>query len=198
MKMNDVFPSKYLKAEDLNEDETRVLTIKHVELESLGQGEEADRKPVAYFVEEAKGLALNKTNFSIISKVLNEPDSDNWGGKRIAIHVMDVQFKNDIVQAIRVKTRAPASAGVVGSGVNVPSKQRARVDSVARWDNLVVEAGKNGYVTADPEGSNALLAVVAAAGIDVVDDNTIKSAWNAIRDHYTNADLFAEPQPVAA
>ncbi len=197
--MNDVFPSKYLKAEDLEEGETRVLTIERVDLEKLGQGEDAETKPVAYFVESEKGLALNKTNFSVIIKALNEPDTINWTGKKIAIHVMEVQFKNDIVQAIRVKTRAPASAGVVGGGVNVPSKKLANVEDVAGWNKLVAESIKRNYVTAE-RASETLLAVVFAAGIETVDTATLKATWNTIVNHYVvpEHDLFEEGQPVTA
>lgn len=95
---NDVFPSKYLKAEDLESDLN--LTVKNVVFEDLASGE---TKPVAHFEELDKGMIINKTNWSMIEKITGEKDSDNWKGKKVCLTVMDVEFKGDIVSAIRVK-----------------------------------------------------------------------------------------------
>jgi len=95
---NDVFPSKYLKAEDLESDLN--LTVKNVVFEDLASGE---TKPVAHFDELDKGMIINKTNWSMIEKITGEKDSDNWKGKKVCLTVMDVEFKGDIVSAIRVK-----------------------------------------------------------------------------------------------
>ena len=47
MNINAAFPSKYLKAAEFDEDAT--YTISGVEMESLGQGKDAETKPVVYF-----------------------------------------------------------------------------------------------------------------------------------------------------
>ena len=96
---NDFFPSKYLKAEDLEAD--LMVTIKTVVTETLGSGE---AKPVAYFTELEKGLIVNKTNWSMIEKITGEKDSDNWKSHKVCLTVMDVEFKGDIVSAIRIKS----------------------------------------------------------------------------------------------
>lgn len=63
MKTQDVFPSKYLKAEGLPEDV--IVTITSVEMATLKTKEGGDEyKPVAFFDELDKGLILNKTNWS--------------------------------------------------------------------------------------------------------------------------------------
>jgi hypothetical protein len=98
---SDFFPSKFLKAEDLDADLT--VTIKLVTTDTVGQGAQQETKPVAHFVEVDKGLALNKTNFNAIAKITGEPNSDKWNGQKITLTVQDVEFKGDIVSAIRVK-----------------------------------------------------------------------------------------------
>lgn len=101
MKSTDVFPSKYLKAEDV--DGEPIVTIASVELESMKDKSGADiQKPVIYFSETDKGLVANKTNWSLIAKQYGD-ESDDWIGKQITLTVMDVDSFGDIVSAIRVK-----------------------------------------------------------------------------------------------
>ena len=85
MNINDAFPSKYLAAAaDIPEDADLILTRREVITEEVGQGEQAEQKPVLYFDGSKKGLVLNKTNAaSIVS--LYGPNTDTWLGKRIAL-----------------------------------------------------------------------------------------------------------------
>lgn len=109
MKLNDVFPAKYMKAEDFGETETKIFTVKNYELEEMGQGKDKQAKPVLYFREEgSKPLVLNKTNGAIIGKFYGD-DLDDWIGKKIALYAIEVESFGDIVRAIRVKTKQPAA-----------------------------------------------------------------------------------------
>ncbi len=102
MRSNDVYPSKYLKAEELDADLT--VTIDRVEVEELESNDgKKQNKPVAYFKEVDKGLIINKTNWAGIAKQHGD-ESDDWVGKQITLTVMDVEAFGDIVSAIRVKT----------------------------------------------------------------------------------------------
>jgi hypothetical protein len=109
MKTNDVFPSKYLKAEDdLFDNGEVVATIKDVQLESLKSRERGEEsKPVMYFKELPKGLIVNKTNWGICAKLFSSDDSDDWTGERVALIKVDVDAFGDVVQAIRVKSQKP-------------------------------------------------------------------------------------------
>jgi hypothetical protein len=108
MRLNDAFPSKWLKAdEDVPPEGDLIVTITGAEVETLGQGKDAEEKVVLKFRETGKGLVLNKTNWNTISKVLGSDDTDDWEGKRIALCSMDVQFSGEMVRAIRVRPRAP-------------------------------------------------------------------------------------------
>ena len=108
MNISEAFPGKFMKADvDVPEDEDLVVTIEHVEMESVGQGEDAADKPVIYFTNNGKGLVLNKTNATVISKILGSTDTDDWEGKRITLFSTDVQFGADMVRAIRVRSKPP-------------------------------------------------------------------------------------------
>jgi hypothetical protein len=112
MRIGDAFPSRYLKASDIPLDQdgnstTLVLTIKDVRVETLGQGPDADQKPVLYFRETDKGLVVNKTNAKTLTELFKTDDTDEWIGKRVGLFVMEVQFQSDLVPSIRVKKKAP-------------------------------------------------------------------------------------------
>lgn len=107
MKLGDMFPSKYLKAADLNGKDL-TLTILGCEMETIGEDKES--KPVLDFADEAKSLVLNKTNATIISR-LHGSDTAQWGGKRITLYATKVQFKGDMQDAIRIREQAPSPAG---------------------------------------------------------------------------------------
>lgn len=98
MKISGAFPSKYLKAADLDDKELNVI-MQRVEMEDVG-GE--DKKPVLYFKDQQKGVVLNKTNSRIIAKTFGD-DTDDWGGKTITLYPAMVEFKGDMVEAIRVR-----------------------------------------------------------------------------------------------
>lgn len=106
MKGSEFFPSKYLKAEEIADMVPLTVTIKTVAAETLKSRDKGNNqeeiKPVAYFEELEKGLVLNKTNWYAIA-ALHGDDSDEWGGKQIALIVMDVDSFGDIVSAIRIK-----------------------------------------------------------------------------------------------
>lgn len=109
MNMKDLYPSRFLKAEDFEEGEVKTRTIKQVEIEELGQGKEAKSKPVVFFRDDEKQLVLNKTNAVIIAKLYGD-ETDDWLGKRITMYAVEVESFGDVVRAIRVRTTAPKAA----------------------------------------------------------------------------------------
>lgn len=103
MRSADVFPSKYIHAEDLDGELT--VTIEAVTLERMksNDGKEGE-KPVCHFVGNVKPLVLNKTNWAAISKQLGD-ESDEWPGKQITLMIVpNVPAFGDVVDVIRVKT----------------------------------------------------------------------------------------------
>lgn len=102
MKINDAFPSKYLKASDA-EDGDLVLTIVRVKMETIGQGAKAEQKPVVYFKEVEKGMVLNKTNAKMIEKIAKSDDTDLWTDIKVRVIATEVEFQGDLVMSLRVR-----------------------------------------------------------------------------------------------
>jgi len=109
MKMNDVFPTKYLQASDLDGADVPV-TITGCEIEEMGKDKE--RKPVLSFKGTEKKLVLNKTNWSVIAKVLGTDETDDWIGQRITLYPTEVESFGETVMAIRVRLKLPAPKAV--------------------------------------------------------------------------------------
>ena len=128
MKVSAAFPSKYLKADDL-EDRDWTVTIKNVVIEDIGQGEQKQEKMIIYFSELDKGLVANKTNATVIEKLYGD-ETDGWKGKAITLWPNhDVEFKGEIVSAIRVRSKAPKSAPL-------PEKGNGKLGP---WQNMVMD-----------------------------------------------------------
>lgn len=104
MKMKEMYPSKYLKADDVEEFGGEVnVTIKTVRLEEMQDNEGAkEDKPVLYFNQHAKGMVLNKTNADRISAVYGD-ESEEWRGKSITLYTEQVTAFGKTTNAIRVR-----------------------------------------------------------------------------------------------
>lgn len=117
--VNEMHPSKYFKASDLEDDEMTV-TMKTVKQETVGQGAQSEEKWVLYFRGQEKGLVLNKTNTTTIAKLYGD-DTDSWAGKRITLFPTQVDMQGRQVDAIRVKNKAPketAKAAAAAAGAD--------------------------------------------------------------------------------
>jgi len=108
-KISDMFPSKWLKAQDiLDNDMTEItLTIDNSLKEEIGQ----EREPglVLYFKEKIgkheKALILNKTNIGTIVKLYGE-DTDDWEGQPITLFVIEGRNpRGETVDTIRIKSK---------------------------------------------------------------------------------------------
>ena len=97
MKMNEIYPSKYLKADDLQGREVRVI-MQAVELEKIGD----DNKPVLYFKGKDKGVVLNKTNAGTISSAYGD-DTDDWFDQPLILFSVMVDFQGKVAPAIRCR-----------------------------------------------------------------------------------------------
>jgi hypothetical protein len=95
-----LYPAKFLRAADLNGKPLRV-TIVGLKREDIG----GEQKVVLSFTNE-KSLILNKTNARQIAKTLGH-ETRGWGGKDIILVPTQVNFRGDMVDAIRVRAAAP-------------------------------------------------------------------------------------------
>lgn len=103
MKINDAFPSKYLKQGDLKG--KRVLvTIDHVVVEDVGQGSDQEQKPVVYFRGAEKGWVLSaRINADEITNIIGDDETEHWAGHKIVLYVdPNVMYGGKKVGGIRV------------------------------------------------------------------------------------------------
>lgn len=104
MNFNDMYPSKYLKKEDVPV--PRTVTIKGVGQAVVG-GEQGEEKNILYF-HELKEMVLNKANAFTIFEAYGEPT--NWPGKRVEVFSdPSVMFGGKRVGGLRL--RVPSQNG---------------------------------------------------------------------------------------
>lgn len=111
MKLTEAFPSKWLKAADL-EGQSRLVTIESVKLEVVEEGKPA--KPVVILRGMTQGLVLNKTNGNTIASFLGD-DTDAWTGKKIVLFPTQAEFQGRMTDCIRVRQPKPAPAAPVAA-----------------------------------------------------------------------------------
>jgi hypothetical protein len=103
MKRDEIFPSKYLKASDLNK--PIVVTIDSALMEVLKNPEGKEQsKVVLYFRGAKKALPLNVTNWDAVAAICGE-DTDDWPSGRIELYADKTRMGGKTVDCIRV--RAP-------------------------------------------------------------------------------------------
>ncbi len=112
MKLGDLFPSRFLKAADLQGREVPV-TISHVGAEQLEGQHGKETKGVVYFRVHSKGLVLNQVNATTIAEAYGD-ETDNWGNKHLVLYPTRTQFGAKMVDCIRI--RIPGQSGRAAPG----------------------------------------------------------------------------------
>ena len=100
MKVNQMFPSKYLSAADLQGRQIQVI-MDRVMMEQIRGEHGNEDKYVLYFQGKEKGLVLNVTNANTIAEFYGH-ETDEWTGRAITLYSTRVQFGNRMVDAIRI------------------------------------------------------------------------------------------------
>jgi hypothetical protein len=130
--ISDLFPSKYLKAADAEND--LVLTIAKISKEKLKNNDgEEEIKPVIYFSEHEKGVVLNKTNANILTDLFGET-IEEWTGHKVTLCAVDVDAFGKIQKALRFRAEAP---------------KVSRADLLKRYSKLFEECKKLGVEDID-------------------------------------------------
>ena len=99
--LDELYPSKYLKASDLQGKDCTV-TIDKVVIEEFEDRGGKTKKPLLHFKETDKAFVSNKTNSKIIGKFCGH-NTDEWPGNRVTLYPTVVDFAGDQVDAIRGK-----------------------------------------------------------------------------------------------
>jgi hypothetical protein len=107
MNIAKAFPSNFVKASDFDEDTT--YTIKGVTIETVGQGKDAEDKPVVSFRETDKTFILNKTNSNTIAGLYGN-ETDQWVGKQIVLYPTEVEYQGKMTLSIRVRMKKPSTS----------------------------------------------------------------------------------------
>jgi hypothetical protein len=104
MHVDQLFPSRFLRCADLNGQPMRVI-IESLKKEDIG----GESKVVLSFMNGGKAFIMNKTNAKAVAKALGN-ETSAWRGKAIVLVPAQVDFKGDIVDAIRVRPASPQEA----------------------------------------------------------------------------------------
>lgn len=134
MKLNDMFPSNYLKKEDVPY--PVVATIKTIAQEEIRGDGGKESKWVLYFATGLKPMILNKGNAEMIGELYGD-DPSAWVGKSIEVYTdPSVMFGGKRVGGVRV--RQPSNNPFHGS----PATSHNGAGHVGRWD--LSDGTKNG------------------------------------------------------
>ena len=99
--------SRYFKAQDLTAE--KKLKIKTVTEEQIGAGADKEKKLVAWFTNDARGLVLNRTNNRTIRGAFGDA-CDGWVGKIIVVFPTTDDFRGRMVPVLRVRIPPPKEA----------------------------------------------------------------------------------------
>ena len=103
MQLNDIFPKRYARAEELQGKEV-TLTIHRVRTEQMRMKDGTKTgKYVIEFDKTEKLFVLNKTNANAIAEALGEKKAVNWTGKRITLFPTQCDAFGKTADCIRVK-----------------------------------------------------------------------------------------------
>lgn len=105
MKASEIYPSKYLKTDDL-QGKSWVLTVKAVEMEdSFGED-----KPVLYFDETDKKFTVQPSNWRILVSELAEDETDNWIGASVTLSPVRRKIAGELKNVIDITGATLGSA----------------------------------------------------------------------------------------
>jgi hypothetical protein len=167
MKKSDVFPSKYLKAENLatggGKYTTMVLTIAGIDTSEPFDDGKTQR--MLHFEEDGRTLGLNATNWDAIASITGKDDDEDWVGSVIELFVDPrVRFGNKTVPAIRVREVADGPVLTKEGAQTKPaatpkSPARPTLDKASAWATWKQS-------DASPDQSAAFKAAVAKVEAD--------------------------------
>ena len=130
MNINQMYPGTYLKGADFARG-PQIFTIASITMETLGQGQNQETKPVLRFSGIDQGMALNVTNGHAIATLYGDETND-WIGKPIEVYFdPNIMMKGERKGGLRV--RAPSGQAMQSQPqqpVQAPV-QSAGVQSVA-------------------------------------------------------------------
>lgn len=140
--------SRFFRAEDLKEE--KLLKIKGVTEEMVGQGADQSKKLVVWFSNSKKGLTLNRTNNRTIRGAYGD-DTTGWTGKLIVVFPTQADFRGRMVGALRVrillKDNPKVTTGPQGKTNQLRQKSRSRTRiSISMMRSGSEQSGERGDI----------------------------------------------------
>ncbi len=123
MKFNDAFPSSYLRGSDLEDGDTVVAEISHVERRVIGRNK--DDKPCLIFVNGVSPIVLNAGIWRTIAKASGD-DSRAWPGQRVELFAVDLEVDGKPVRGIRARPLDPAPHSDRAAAVKAAAEAEAK------------------------------------------------------------------------
>jgi hypothetical protein len=111
MNINDLYPSKYVKADDLAGQRIRVR-IMSVTVEEIADKE---HKPVMRFIGKDKGMVLNKTNAMACAGMWGD-DTISWQGQDAELMASPVMYQGKQVMGLQLLPMQPVGPAVQPQG----------------------------------------------------------------------------------
>ena len=110
MKVNTMFPSRFLQGKDL-QGRAVTVTIAKIQLESMRPTPQSPEieKYVLYTEEGKKGIVLSKTLANQIARVVGSDETDDWLGKKVTLYPEQVAVAGIQRVAIRAKSAVNSS-----------------------------------------------------------------------------------------
>jgi hypothetical protein len=141
MQFSLLYPSKYVKAEDLGGKEI-TKTIKAVRLEELeGVDGQKKTKVIVYFSDSAKMWVMPRTCGEAL-RVMFGKDTDQWVGKRVTLFSKKVDSFGEEVDAVRVRGSPDIAKPI--KEVIPRGRKKIIVDVVPTKATTEPEPGSNG------------------------------------------------------
>lgn len=111
MHFKKFFDKDYLGSHDLyNESKDSyselTVTIKEVKQQEVKNDRGTQVLPVVHFKQAIKPMILNIGNSETIANVAKTPNTNNWSGVNIILHVKSVKAFGSVVDALRIRPYA--------------------------------------------------------------------------------------------
>jgi len=103
MKRHQIFSSTYYNSLDVRE-RPLLLTIDHLAMELVGEGDGKKEKLVAHFKEPgSKLLVVSPTKFDAIALIAKSDDTEDFPGVEVVLEAGKAQFQGKLVDCVNIR-----------------------------------------------------------------------------------------------
>lgn len=100
--MDDIYGGSALKAEEVPPNFRAVVTVEHVSVQTVGKGDEQQKKLELRFAGKEKTLLLNVTNANMMAEITRTRDYEQWVGHRVTLYRTTTDYAGKRVPALRL------------------------------------------------------------------------------------------------